>query len=82
MKSTYPKFSCRHQRVLKWLLDHPEATLTACAKANGYSRSWLSRIVNNPEFRQRHSACLNTALLQSAQALLVRGRKEGGQNDL
>lgn len=76
MKSSYPKLSCRHLQVMKWLLDHPGATLTECAEANGYSRSWLSRIVNNPEFRQCYSDTLKSAVFQSASDLLRRRRKE------
>lgn len=51
MSRYYPKLSQRHIGVMIWLLEHPTSTITDCAKATGYSRSWLSRIVNSPEFK-------------------------------
>jgi DNA-binding MarR family transcriptional regulator len=62
MSRNYPKFNRRHAGVMKWLFDHPAATLTECAKNIGYSRSWLSRIVNSPEFRAEFSKQLDTEL--------------------
>jgi len=49
----YPRFNRRHAGVFKWLVEHPTATLNDGAVALGYSRSWLSRIVNSPEFRAK-----------------------------
>jgi DNA-binding MarR family transcriptional regulator len=54
----YPRLNRRHMGVMIWLLEHPAATLTECAKALGYSRPWLSRIVNSPEFRAQHRQLL------------------------
>lgn len=68
--SRYPRFCRRHSDVLRWLIEHPGGTLTECGRDLGYSRSWLSRIVNAPEFRERHEelqrvrtqACLRAAI--------------------
>ena len=62
MTTKYPKLNHRHIHVMKWLFDHPAASLTECAKNIGYSRSWLSRIVNSPEFRAEFSKQLDTEL--------------------
>lgn len=62
MKQSYPKFSRRHVGVMQWLFSHPGATLTECAKEIGYSRSWLSRIVNAPEFRSEYRKQLDIEL--------------------
>lgn len=58
-RAKYPRLNRRHIGVMIWLLEHPAATLTECAKALGYSRPWLSRIVNGPEFRALHSTLLH-----------------------
>lgn len=58
--------SSRHLGVMLWLLEHPAASLTECARALGYSRSWLSRIVNAPEFRAVHRELLGDAARQAA----------------
>lgn len=52
----HPRFNRRHLGILAWLLEHPSAPLRECAEAMGYSRSWVSRIVNSPEFRERFQA--------------------------
>ena len=68
----YPqKMSRRHYQVLKWLLDNPSMNLTECAAANGYSRSWLSRIVNSPAFRNLHKQYLESACKEAARNLLL-----------
>jgi DNA-binding MarR family transcriptional regulator len=71
-RTKYPKFNRRHAGVLQWLLEHPAATLTECAKATGYSRSYLSRVVNNPEFRNHHIHLLDEALRKKAECLLFK----------
>lgn len=62
MSRSYPRLCKRHMGVLIWLLEHPCSTLTECAKAVGYSRSWLSRIVNSPEFRAEFNRQLDIEL--------------------
>jgi hypothetical protein len=62
MSRDYPKFNHRHAGVMIWLLDHPSSSLTDCAKNIGYSRSWLSRIVNSPEFKYEFSKQVNAEL--------------------
>jgi hypothetical protein len=42
-----------------WLLENPTATLTEGAKVLGYSRPWLSRIVNSPPFRTYYQRLLS-----------------------
>lgn len=64
MNRSYPKFNRRHVGVMQWLLNHPASTLTECAKEIGYSRSWLSRIVNAPEFRSEYRKQLDIELLK------------------
>lgn len=58
VRAKYPRLNRRHIGVMIWLLEHPAATLTECAMALGYSRPWLSRIVNSPEFRSLHAELL------------------------
>jgi hypothetical protein len=41
-----------------WLLENPTATLTEGAKVLGYSRPWLSRIVNSLPFRTYYQSLL------------------------
>lgn len=65
MNRNYPKLNRRHVGVMQWLFDHPSATLTECAKDIGYSRSWLSRIVNSPEFRAEYSKRLDAELTRA-----------------
>lgn len=62
MSRNYPKLNRRHLGVMQWLFDHPAATLTECAKNIGYSRSWLSRIVNSREFRAELNKRLDAEL--------------------
>ena len=64
MKRPYPKFNRRHVGVMHWLLTHPAATLTECAKEMEYSRSWLSRIVNAPEFKSEYRNQLDIELFK------------------
>lgn len=59
--------SRRHIGVMLWLLENPTATLTECAKVLGYSRPWLSRIVNAPQFR----ACYRDLLAEHASRLAL-----------
>lgn len=70
MTTKYPKLNHRHVHVMKWLFDHPAATLTECAKSIGYSRSWLSRIVNSPEFRVVYNYKLDTELANAVKLRL------------
>lgn len=67
MSRDYPKFKQRHIGVMIWLIEHPCSTLTECAKNIGYSRSWLSRIVNAPEFRKEYYKQLDTGLSNAVQ---------------
>lgn len=62
MSRNYPKLNQRHIGVMIWLLEHPCSTLTECAKNTGYSRSWLSRIVNATEFRAEYHHQLDAGL--------------------
>lgn len=62
MSRYYPKLNQRHLGVMIWLLENPSSTLTECAKSIGYSRSWLSRIVNSPEFKSELEIRMNIEL--------------------
>src|SRR5262245_58066273 len=55
-KRPYPRWERRHEAVLLWLVEHPEATLAACARVTSYSPSHLSRITCSPAFRQHYHA--------------------------
>ena len=61
-----------HQDALLWFLEHPGGKQKECANAIGYSEAWISKIVNAPEFRRRHSALLDRALYEAARDLLTR----------
>jgi hypothetical protein len=58
----YPAWQRRHYGVLKWLLDHPGATLRECARATGYCEWSLSRITNSPEVRQPFEAIMDAQI--------------------
>ena len=53
-KRPYPRWQRRHQTVLELLLENPRLKLEECARATGYSRTHVSRIVNSPDFRERY----------------------------
>jgi hypothetical protein len=55
-KRPYPRWQCRHESVLRWLIENPPKKLKDCAEATGYSRTHISRIVNSPDFRRRYRA--------------------------
>lgn len=71
MRRKYPRFNRRHAEVMKWLFDHPASSLKECSEALGYSRSWLSRIVNAPEFRSIHQRYLNEGMRERVNRLLT-----------
>lgn len=70
MSRNYPKLNRRHLGIMQWLFDHPGSTLTECAKNIGYSRSWLSCIVNSPEFRDEYNKRLDIELSHAVKNIL------------
>jgi hypothetical protein len=65
------KWNRKHQDVLLWFLEHPGGKQKDCAKAVGYSEAWLSKIVNTPEFKRRHTDIMHRALTVAARKLLI-----------
>ena len=64
--------SRRHEAVLKWMLEHPAATQKECAKATGYSETWISRIVNNAEFREKFEQVTRPILHDAVRQMLAK----------
>ena len=64
-RKKYPSWQRRYEGVLIWLLEHPTAKLSDCARVTGYSPSQISRIVNSPEFKQRMQAAMNAMVDES-----------------
>lgn len=62
MSNGYPKLRPRHMGIMQWILENPCGTLTECSKQTGYSRSWVSRIVNSPAFKEDLNIRLNSIL--------------------
>jgi len=44
----------RHEAILRLIVDEPRLTLTKIAAATEYSQWQVSRIINSPDFRERH----------------------------
>lgn len=45
------KLNHRHDGILRWLIAHPDKTLTECARSLGYTVSHVSIIVNSDLFQ-------------------------------
>lgn len=57
-KHRHPTWQHRHEAVLRWMLQNPSGRQAECARATGYSRSQISRIVNAPDFQHHYqNAC-------------------------
>ncbi|MDA5092472.1 hypothetical protein O2N63_00010 [Aliiroseovarius sp. KMU-50] len=65
-KRPYPAWQHRHEAVLLWMLQNPAGKRYECARATGYSRWQISRIVNSPEFKRRYQEVLDWRLEQVA----------------
>ena len=50
----YPSWQRRHDAVLRLIVDEPRMTLARIAAATGYSPWQVSRIINSPDFQERH----------------------------
>ncbi len=50
----YPRWQRRHEAVLRLIVEHPRLTLAKIATATGYSPWQVSRVINSPDFRERH----------------------------
>lgn len=68
----YPPLSRRHIGVMLWLLENPTATLTEGAKVLGYSRPWLSHIVNSHPFQAYYRILLSKQANDIALKLLTK----------
>ena len=73
--TSYPSWQRRHEAVLKFVLEFPAADYGEVARATGYSRWHISRIIANPEFRRRHRAHRRVACDLSALRMLIRSHK-------
>lgn len=63
----YPRWQRRHEAILRLIVDEPRLTLAKIAAATGYSPWQLSRIINSPDFRERHEqmrAVINRELIR------------------
>lgn len=66
----YPAWQRRHEAVLLYLLERPAARLDEVARATGYTRWQISRIVHSPEFARRYRAALDAAQFDAAKELV------------
>ncbi len=71
----YPNWQRRHEAVLQYMLEYPAADYGEVARATGYSRWHISRIIANPEFRRRLRAHRQVACDLSALRMLIRSHK-------
>jgi hypothetical protein len=71
----YPAWRNRHEAVLQYMLEYPAAPYGEVARATGYSRWHISRIIANPEFRRRHRAHRRVACDLSALRMLTCSQK-------
>jgi hypothetical protein len=71
----YPAWQRRHEAVLQYMLEYPAADYGEVARATGYSRWHISRIIANPEFRRRLRAHRRVACDLSALRMLIRSHK-------
>ena len=50
----YPRWQRRHEAILRLMVDKPHLMRSQIARATGYSRWQISRIINAPDFRARY----------------------------
>ncbi len=50
------KISYRHEGVLNWLVANPHKSQGDCARALGYTESWLSTLIHSDMFQARLQA--------------------------
>lgn len=53
-KPTIDKLNFSHVAIARWLLENPNKNLGECATHFGYTRSWLSIIVNSDAFQAHY----------------------------
>ena len=53
-RSPHPRWQRRHEAILTLLVDKPHLMRSEVARATGYSRWQVSRIINAPDFRARY----------------------------
>jgi hypothetical protein len=66
----YPAWQRRHEAVLQYKLERPDAHYREISRATGYSETHLSRIVNSPEFYRRYRAHRDAALKEAVRRKL------------
>ena len=54
-------------KILKWMLDHPGGSQKDCAKATGYSKSHVSRIICSPDYRAKWKQVYDAVMEQIIQ---------------
>ncbi len=75
LSKRYPGWQNRHEAVLQYMLEYPAADYGEVARATGYSRWHISRIIANPEFRRRLRAHRRVACDLSVLRMLIRSHK-------
>jgi len=50
----YPRWQRRHEAILRLMVEKPHLMRSQIARATGYSRWQVSRIMNAPDFRARY----------------------------
>ena len=71
-KRPYPRHQHRHTAILIAALENPAQTQKQIAKATGYSKSQVSRIMCSPDFLAMHSILLREAAADARSKWLTR----------
>ncbi len=69
-RNRYPTWQRRHEAVLLWMIQNPGGKVYDCAKATGYSRWQISRIINSPDFQIRYKDALDLRLKHTVEGML------------
>ena len=74
-RSKYPKkLNQRHLEVMRWFIENPGGKQYECAKALGYSPTWISRIANSRQYRAFYKQLLrekNHAMATTQMAMML-----------
>lgn len=68
-----------HEAIMDWLLSNPDKDQGECARAFGYTQSWLSTIIHSDAFRaeyQRRRAQLSEYIAQGIQTRMAEVSKK------
>ena len=69
-RNQHPNWQPRHITVLLWILMNPGGKQYECAKATGYSRWQVSRIVNSPDFKAKFAEAMDRRMRHAVVRLL------------